>query len=141
VLRKATIYNIITKLSSMGSVLYKRSLKKDVLTEEKLDDIGARLEASLKKLLHPLTLQCELAECTANIGNKVSKVMALQTTVRQKDCSNSDLRSSCTNVAMKVVEHRGVQTWGTRQGKDGPWNKASILGKGLGSNAPPPPPR
>jgi hypothetical protein len=47
---KATIYNIVTKLRSTGSVLdKKKSRKRHVLTEEKLDGIGARLEASPKK--------------------------------------------------------------------------------------------
>jgi hypothetical protein len=43
---KATIYNIVTKLRSTGSVLDKKKYRKRyILTEEKLDDIGARLEA------------------------------------------------------------------------------------------------
>jgi hypothetical protein len=67
------IYNIVTKLRSAGSVLNKKNLK-DVLTKGKLDDIGARLEASLMKLLYPLALHCGLAEHAAHIGTKFLKL-------------------------------------------------------------------
>jgi hypothetical protein len=66
------IYNIIRKLRCMGLVPYiKKSRKRHVLTEEKLDGIGTWLEASLKKSLHPLAFQCELAKSTAYIGTKL----------------------------------------------------------------------
>jgi hypothetical protein len=43
-----------------GSVLYKKKFREThVMTEENLDDIGARLEAS-PKLLRLLALQCGL---------------------------------------------------------------------------------
>jgi hypothetical protein len=57
----------------VGSVL-DRNLEKDILTEEKLDDIGTGLEASPKKLLYLLALQCGLAEYTAHIGTKFLKL-------------------------------------------------------------------
>jgi hypothetical protein len=40
----------------MGSVLDKMNHKKDVLTAEKLVEVGTWLEQCPKKLLHPLTL-------------------------------------------------------------------------------------
>jgi hypothetical protein len=45
----------------------KRNSKKDVLSEEKLDDIQAQLEASPKMLLCLLALQHTLAECTVTM--------------------------------------------------------------------------
>jgi hypothetical protein len=41
----------------MGLVADKRNFKKDILTKEKLDDVGTWLEARLKMLRH-LALQC-----------------------------------------------------------------------------------
>jgi hypothetical protein len=50
-----TIYKVVTKLHSTGSVLDKtKSRKIHVPTEEKLDDIGTGVEASPKMLLRLL---------------------------------------------------------------------------------------
>jgi hypothetical protein len=48
----------------------KESRKRRVLTEEKLAGIGIRLEASPKKLLRLLALQCGLAKSTAHVDTK-----------------------------------------------------------------------
>jgi hypothetical protein len=72
---KATIYNIVTKLRSTVSVLYiKKSRKRQVLTEEKFHGIGARSEASPKKLFRLLALQCGLTEYTCHIGTNFPKL-------------------------------------------------------------------
>jgi hypothetical protein len=66
----------------------KKFRKRYVLTEEKLDDIGARLEASPKKSSRLLALQCRLAECTAHTGTKFLKLPPDETTtvVLPPDC-------------------------------------------------------
>jgi hypothetical protein len=61
---KATIHNIVTKLRATVSVLDKeQSRRSHVLSEEKLDDVSTRLEASLKKSSR--LLQRGLARSTA----------------------------------------------------------------------------
>jgi hypothetical protein len=72
------IYNTVRKLHPTESVLDKSNLKRDVLTEEKLDDIGTRLEASPKNLS---ALQCELAKSTAHFGTKLLKLRPYKTVV------------------------------------------------------------
>jgi hypothetical protein len=73
-------FTVLTKLHSVGSVLYD-NFEKDLLTEEKFDNIGSWLEVSPKKLLHLLPLQCGLAEYTAHIGVKFPKLGPYKTTV------------------------------------------------------------
>jgi hypothetical protein len=59
----STVHNVITKVRHIRSVLYKnKSRKRSVVTEEKSDDIGTRLESSPKKKLRILALQCGLAK-------------------------------------------------------------------------------
>jgi hypothetical protein len=65
------IYNTVRKLHSTESVLDKSNLKRDVLTEENLDDIGTRLEASPKNLL----------ALTAHFGTKLLKLRPYKTIV------------------------------------------------------------
>jgi hypothetical protein len=81
--RKATICNIVTKLSSTGSALAKNDLERHVLTEEKLDEIDARLEASPKKLLDLLSLQCGLEKRTARNGTKLLNLAVFLSTAQQ----------------------------------------------------------
>jgi hypothetical protein len=78
---EAVIHNIITKLCFMGSVLEKIMSQKDILTEENFEDISIQLEASLKKPLYLLVLQCELAKCTAQNGTKLLKLWPYKTAV------------------------------------------------------------
>jgi hypothetical protein len=56
-------------------------LTEGVLTEEKLDDIGAQLEASPEKSLHLLVFQYGLALCTPHIGTEFPKLQSYRTTV------------------------------------------------------------
>jgi hypothetical protein len=81
------IHNIITKLRSIGSVLDKNKPSKCVLTEEKLDDISTQIEASPKKSLCLLALQCGVAGSTAHIGTKLLKLWLYKTTVIQSHLS------------------------------------------------------
>jgi hypothetical protein len=72
VLRKATIYNIVTRLHYTESVLNeKTSRKKHVLPVEKLHDIDIQFEASPKKSLRLSILQCGLAKSTVHDGTKL----------------------------------------------------------------------
>jgi hypothetical protein len=74
VLCKTIIYSITSKLHSTGSVLDKNLKKRHVLTEEKLHDIGAQLEASLK------TWVC-VGRLQSSHLYKVSKLWPYKTTV------------------------------------------------------------
>jgi hypothetical protein len=65
-------------LPSTVLVLDKKSQKRHVQTQEKLDKIGIRLEASPKKSLYLSVLQFGSAKITVHIGKKTNKVMALQ---------------------------------------------------------------
>jgi hypothetical protein len=66
---KATIYNLVTKLRYMRSVLDKNKCRKrNSLTEERLDDIDTRFEACPKKSLRLLIVQCGLVKGTAHVG-------------------------------------------------------------------------
>jgi hypothetical protein len=104
--RKGTIYNIVPKLSLMGSVTDQKNLEKHVLTEEKLDDIKAQLEANPKKSLHLLSPQCGLAECKAQTDSKFLKLLPYKTTVIYKPFA-SRLRSE--NTILQVVSGIGIQ--------------------------------
>jgi hypothetical protein len=66
ILKKNTFYGICARQIEI--------LKGHVVTEEKIYDIRFRLEASPKKSLRLLTLQCWLAECAVHIGTKVLKL-------------------------------------------------------------------
>jgi hypothetical protein len=60
----------------------KKSQKRHVLTEEKLDDIGAQLEASPKKLLFmSFGSSVGVGKCTAHTGTKFLKLWPYITTV------------------------------------------------------------
>jgi IMP dehydrogenase/GMP reductase len=48
---RQTFYNLVNKLRSMGQ---ETKHKNQVLTDEKLDDIGARIEHTTRKSLKPL---------------------------------------------------------------------------------------
>jgi hypothetical protein len=71
------IYKLVTKFRATGSVLDKKKKekkrkkklkkKRHILTEKKLDEIGARLEASPKKSLCQLALQCGVSKSAAHI--------------------------------------------------------------------------
>jgi hypothetical protein len=82
---KAMIHNIITKLCSRGIVLDRKKIwKRHVLIEENLDHISTQLEASPKKLLCFLDLQCvRLAKSTAHIGTQMLELWSHKTSCTQ----------------------------------------------------------
>jgi hypothetical protein len=62
--------------------LTRRKLKRRyILTEEKLDEIGARLEASPKKSPRRLALQCGVSKSAAHIATKLFKLKPYRRTV------------------------------------------------------------
>lgn len=86
--RVAKIYNVVTKLHSTGSALYRtKSRKRSALSEEEFDvDIGVSLDTGLKKLLPLLTPHCKLADCTADISMKFLKLRPYKNKVVYRIC-------------------------------------------------------
>jgi hypothetical protein len=79
---KATIHTIVTKNNVLRHRCWtRRNLEKDLSTEEKLHDSGTRLQASPKKPLRLLSLQCRLEKGTAHVGTKLLKLRPYRTTV------------------------------------------------------------
>jgi hypothetical protein len=75
-----TINIIITIFRSTESVLDKNiSQKREVLTEEKVDNIRARLEASQKQSLGLLSLQCGLAKVQLTMVQNFCKLQPFET--------------------------------------------------------------
>lgn len=74
---KIRIYNIVLKLFSAGSVLDKKKPRKRlVLTEERLDVIGARFKAVPKKPLRLLSLHSWLPKGTAHVATNLLNFLA-----------------------------------------------------------------
>jgi hypothetical protein len=67
---KATIYNAVTKLPSTGSELNENKSG----NREDFDDVGTRLETSLKKSLRLLAFWFGLAKCAGQDGVKLLKL-------------------------------------------------------------------
>jgi hypothetical protein len=62
----STILRLVKKVHSTGSFLYKKYTRQNaVLTEETLDEIGARLENSPRKSLARLAQQAQGSKTTA----------------------------------------------------------------------------
>jgi hypothetical protein len=80
---KATIHSIVTELHSSLSVMdKKKSRKRHIMAQEKLDDIGTRLlEVSPKKSLHLLAPQCGLAKSKAHVGTKLPVLRPYKITI------------------------------------------------------------
>lgn len=71
---KATIYKMVGKVHKTGSVLdKKKSRKRRILTEEMLDKIGARLEASPKVLLRHVALEFGVSRSTVCVAKRLLK--------------------------------------------------------------------
>jgi hypothetical protein len=72
------IYKIVAKFQC----LTRRKIKKwHILTEEKLADIGARLEASPKTSLRRIALQCGVSKSAAHVATKLLNLMPYRITV------------------------------------------------------------
>jgi hypothetical protein len=79
---KATIHNIITNLCPAESMQDKnKHRKRRVLTEEKLDDIGTRVERRPKKFLRLVIHQCGFAKSTAHVAIEFLKLEPYKTII------------------------------------------------------------
>ncbi|KAJ4433388.1 hypothetical protein ANN_15647 [Periplaneta americana] len=71
---RTTVHKIVNKFKTTGSVLdKKRRRRRHVLTEEKLDDIGAQLEQSPQKSLTQLAQQAGVSRTSAHNATKLLK--------------------------------------------------------------------
>jgi hypothetical protein len=72
---KQSTHNLVNKLKTTGSLLDRKpNRKRNLLTEEKLDDNGARLETSPSKALIRLAQETSVSERTASRATKLLKV-------------------------------------------------------------------
>lgn len=82
---RETVRLLVNKLRDTGSILdKKRNVKRRVLTEDKLDDIGERLERSPKKSLRRLAQETEISKYSAWKATKLLKLKPYKVTVVQQ---------------------------------------------------------
>jgi transposase len=76
---RETVHRIVNKVRETGSLLDRKpELKRRVLTEEKLDEIGARLEHSPRKSLRRLALETGVSITTVRTAAKLLKQHAFE---------------------------------------------------------------
>ena len=69
---KRTVYRIVEKFRKTGSVLDKKKIRRRfVLTEEKLDEIGAQMETCPGKSLHRLAVKSGVSKSSAHRATKL----------------------------------------------------------------------
>jgi len=69
---KRTVYRIVEKFRETGSVLDKKKVRRRfVLTEEKLDEIGAQIETCPGKSLHRLAVKSGVSKSSAHRATKL----------------------------------------------------------------------
>jgi transposase len=72
---RQTIHNLVNKVRSTGLLIDKKQKhKRRVLTEEKLDDIGARLEHTPTKSLKRLAQETGVSKSSARTARKLLKI-------------------------------------------------------------------
>jgi hypothetical protein len=77
---KRSTHNIVNKLKTTGSMLDRKpDRKRNLLTEEKLDDIGTRLETSPRRSLIRLAQETCVSEKSASRATKLLKVRPCKT--------------------------------------------------------------
>ncbi|KAJ4438640.1 hypothetical protein ANN_14587 [Periplaneta americana] len=76
-----TVRKIVTKCRETGFILDKRRINKRVLTEEKLDEVGERLEHTPQKSLPRLAQETEISMISAWRATKLLKLKPYQLTV------------------------------------------------------------
>jgi transposase len=71
---RQTIRNLVNKLTTTGLVIdNKQKPKRRVLTEEKLDDMGTRLEQTTRKLLKRIAQETGLSKSNARTATQLPK--------------------------------------------------------------------
>jgi transposase len=79
---RQTIYNVVNKLRTTGLLIDKKQKhKRRVLTGEKLDDIGARLEHTPSKSLKRLAQETRVSKSSARRATLLLKLRPYKTTV------------------------------------------------------------
>jgi hypothetical protein len=79
---RQNVHYLVKKLNTSGTLLDKKpDRKRTVLTEETLDDIGARLETSLRKFLKRLAQETGISRTSARRTTKLLKLRPYETTV------------------------------------------------------------
>jgi hypothetical protein len=77
-----TVSKLVKKVQTHGILIDRKPLKRNhVLTEEKVDDIGLRLENPPKKSLRRLALQSGVSVCSAWTANKLLHIQQYKITV------------------------------------------------------------
>jgi transposase len=72
---RQTIHNLINKLRTMGLLIDKKQKHKhQVLTDEKLDDIGARLEHTSRKSLKHLAQETGVPNSSTEVATQLLKL-------------------------------------------------------------------
>jgi hypothetical protein len=88
---RQTIHNLVNKLRIVGLVIDKKQKhKRQVFTEEELDDIGARLECTPRKLLKHLHQETGVSKSSARMVTQLlkpsSEICCLVCCKCKKDC-------------------------------------------------------
>jgi transposase len=79
---RQTIHNLVNKLRTTGFLIDKKTKHKHRgLPEEKLDEIGARLEHTPRKSLKHLAQETGVSKCSARIATQLLKLRPYKTTV------------------------------------------------------------
>jgi hypothetical protein len=80
--RQAMHYYLANKMTKTGSLVDKKpNRKRTVLTEEKLDEIGPRLETSPRKSLRRVAEETRVSKTSARRDTKLSQLRPYKTTV------------------------------------------------------------
>jgi transposase len=79
---RKTIHNLVNKLRTTGLLIVKKqNHKRRLLTEEKLDDIGARFEHTPRKSLKRLAQEAGVSEYSTRTAKQLLKLRPYRTTV------------------------------------------------------------
>jgi hypothetical protein len=73
--RRQTVHNLVNKLGTTGLLIDKKQQPKgQVLTEEKLDDVGARLEHTFRKSRKRLAQETGVSTSSARMATQLLKL-------------------------------------------------------------------
>lgn len=79
---RSTIHDLVNKVRRTGSFLNKKHVRqRRVLTEEKLDEVGARLEHTPQKSLRRLAQEVNISKSAAFVATKLLKLKPYKVTV------------------------------------------------------------
>lgn len=104
---RETVHRIVNKVRATGSLLDRKpELKRRVLTEEKLDEIGARLEHSPRKSLRCLAQETGVSITTVRTATKLLKQPTFEKVVMLVECAGNVLRFTVKNIRMPYHDLR-----------------------------------